>query len=85
MFFETPKTLAHSAYTPANPLRGKNYSARRKQKPSQAKPLRIPSAYPLPGSVRGSMCLSPYFLALKKVSLTPAGTVTRPTEHWSFP
>jgi hypothetical protein len=55
MFFETPKTPAHSAHSLANPLRGKNYSARRKRKSAQAKPLWIPYAHPLPGSVRPSI------------------------------
>jgi hypothetical protein len=54
MFFETPKTLAHSARSLANPLRGKNYGARRKRASSQAKPPWIRYAHPLPGSVRPS-------------------------------
>jgi hypothetical protein len=52
MFFETPKTPAHSAYCLANPLGGKNYSARRKRNAAQAKLLRIPYLHLLLGSVR---------------------------------
>jgi hypothetical protein len=54
MVFERPKTPAHSAHTPTNPLDGKIYGARRKRKPPQAKPVRI--RYPYPCIVR---CVPP--------------------------
>jgi hypothetical protein len=39
MFFETPKTPADSDHCSANPLGGKNYSARRKRTSAQARPM----------------------------------------------